>query len=314
VRARACMMLMNLALISAGGAGRTRMFLRHLPCIAIAPIPIDEKLQEVLSRGERRRIGNCVVHRKEDMLRLERAQEPGNIQSEWDIGMRRTPDYAGTMASMAREALVAQQTGDARRRVLMLGLGGGTIAGQLLLAGGREDGAFDSHLHVTAIEADVDVAQAACRYFVPQMFEHSPNESSLHRRLRVLNADAVGVVHGSIDLSEEDQVPYDVIIEDFAYEDPGRFRAPFWQSVRERFAAPQGCVLLINTLYSEPQQMATLQDDLRAAGWKDVRQRVDRGLQILPWERQHRLRPEDWRLNDNMIFSARTSASGRAYE
>ena len=56
------------------------------------------------------------------------------------------------MARMARQALVNQ----GGSRVLMLGLGGGTIAGQLLLSGCAADGGFDPHLSVTSIETDLE--------------------------------------------------------------------------------------------------------------------------------------------------------------
>jgi hypothetical protein len=41
------------------------------------------------------------------------------------------PDYAGVMASLATDALGSRPRGD--RRVLMLGLGGGTIAADIML-------------------------------------------------------------------------------------------------------------------------------------------------------------------------------------
>ena len=180
------------------------------------PIAVEAELQEAIARGDRRRLGNCIVHRRGDMLRLERAQEPGNIQSEWDAGMCCTPDYAGTMAEMARDALVSSQPQAGGRCVLMLGLGGGTIAGQLLLRGGLPDGSFDPLLHVTAVESDVDVARAASRYFMPLMFEQAAGAASLQRRLHILHADALGVVEGTVGLGEHG--PFDVIIEDFACE------------------------------------------------------------------------------------------------
>jgi len=81
-------------------------------------------------------------------------------------------------------------------------------------------------------------------------------------------------------------------------------RAPFWRSVRERLAAPAATVL-INTLYHDREEHERLEADLRAAGWRDVQQRVDRGLQALPGQRRRGLKPSEWRPNDNMIFSAR---------
>ena len=53
------------------------------------------------------------------------------LQSEWDLASGRAPDYAGVMASLATDALGSRPRGD--RRVLMLGLGGGTIAADIML-------------------------------------------------------------------------------------------------------------------------------------------------------------------------------------
>ena len=52
-------------------------------------------------------------------------------QSEWDMASGCAPDYAGVMASLATDALGSRPRGD--RRVLMLGLGGGTIAADIML-------------------------------------------------------------------------------------------------------------------------------------------------------------------------------------
>jgi len=59
----------------------------HVTVFAPA-IELKEHFQEVLLPGQRRQVGSCVVYRTGDMLRLERAAEPGNVQSEWDVGQR----------------------------------------------------------------------------------------------------------------------------------------------------------------------------------------------------------------------------------
>ena len=38
--------------------------------------------------------------------------------------------------------------------------------------------------------------------------------------------------------------------------------------------------MLINTLYDRRDELEALERDLLAAGWRDVRRRVDRGLQV----------------------------------
>ena len=55
--------------------------------------------------------------------------------------------------------------------------------------------------------------------------------------------------------------------------------APFWRDLRRNLCAPGGTVL-INTLYDRWDELDALERDLLAAGWRDVRRRVDRGLQV----------------------------------
>ena len=104
---------------------------------------------------------------------------------------------------------------------------------------------------------------------------------------------------------QEEQQRYDVIIEDFAYEAPGRLRAAFWRSLRERHASRPGGRLLANTLYERREQLDELARELRRAGWRDVRQTCDRGLQAEAGEGRTPRDEGDWRPRDNMIFSAR---------
>jgi len=120
----------------------------------------------LLRPGESRVVGGCLVEHRGDLLRLCSSIEPENIQvattacilaharvtltptctstctctrtctfkslqSEWDLASGRAPDYAGVMASLATDALGSRPRGD--RRVLMLGLGGGTIAADIML-------------------------------------------------------------------------------------------------------------------------------------------------------------------------------------
>ena len=116
----------------------------------------------LLRPGESRVVGGCLVEHRGDLLRLCSSIEPENIQvataacilahahvthtptcastctctftclqSEWDLASGRAPDYAGVMASLATDALGSRPRGE--RRVLMLGLGGGTIAADIML-------------------------------------------------------------------------------------------------------------------------------------------------------------------------------------
>lgn len=257
----------------------------------------------LLKAGDSRRIGGCEVYRQGDRLFLERAAEPGNVQSEWDIATGTAPDYAGTMADMARSVLDETPGG---RRVLMLGMGGGTIAGQLLCGSGAGTGfSTDWALHITAIEADPDVTAAAHSFYFPVMFGHCREAKNMRSRIKVVHADAFAVANGSVVLKEAAGAsfcgPFDVIIEDFGYPSYGRLTMPFWRSLRA-FAAPEGTIL-INTLYEHASELAMLERDLRAAGWRRLRRRVDRGMQAEPGACKSP-RAEDWQPGDNLIFSA----------
>ena len=285
----------------------------------------------LLSGGAPIVVGSAMVLRHGNFLRLERTAEPGNVQSEWDLLQQIAPDYAGTMADMAREALDGR---NGPQRVLLLGLGGGTMAADLLCGGVSR--LADWRLHVTAVESDSDVAQIAREYFIPAMFHEQP---AAQERLSVVVADAIELVASGSDgggptgaadgaastllnLPWEDEAAavgaraegkagaramqgrrFDVILEDFAYESPGLLRAPFWRALRENFAA-RDATLISNTLYAERSLMGSLQSELQAAGWADVRQRVDRGLQALPGEATASWDPADWEPRDNMIFVA----------
>ena len=245
-------------------------------------------------------VGGCLVARHGDMLRLERVSEPGNVQSEWDLARGIAPDYAGTMAAMCRTAL------DGRvgpQRVLLLGLGGGTMAADLLCGAGRP---LDWRLNVTAVEADADVAQAAEQHFFPMMFGA---ETEARERLNVVVGDAVDLVRSASEERGEaveasaslGGARFDVVMEDFAYEQPGRLSRRFWADVRA-LTADDGH-LLANTLYARRDEMAVLERELAAAGWKDIRQHVDRGLQAEPGEAWSADKAA-WRPRDNMIFEA----------
>lgn len=276
---------------------------------------------QLLQPGESRRVGSCLVDRRGDTLRLERVDaEPGNIQSEWRLDERRAPDYAGVMADMGLESLAGRRGG----RVLMLGLGGGTIAAHMLLraAAAAEP---DWGLSITAVEYDADVSAAAQELFFPLMLDASDAAASnMARRVHIVEADAVSAVmeaaagtdsggRGLDDGGGGLDGPFDCIIEDFAYARHGFAGTAgpdgFWRSLRS-LCAPGG-VVVANTLYDEAAQMDALERDLRGAGWRDINRRVDRGLQReWPWERwgwppgRGEAAEPSWRPRDNMIFRA----------
>lgn len=269
-------------------------------CTAAAP--------QLLQPGESRRLGGCVVDRCGNSLRLERVDaEPGNIQSEWRLDERCAPDYAGVMADMALEALAGRRGA----RVLMLGLGGGTIAAHMLLRA-AEAAEPDWALSITAVEYDKDVSAAAQELFFPLMLDASDAAASnMARRVRVVEADAVSTVMEATAAAELGGAPFDCIVEDFAYARHGfaGTSEDFWRALRS-LCAPGG-VLLANTLYDEAHQMDALERDLRGAGWRHVTRRVDRGLQRdAPWERwgwpsgRGVAAEPTWRPRDNMIFRA----------
>ena len=157
----------------------------------------------------------------------------------------------------------------------------------------------DWRLHVTAIESDADVAAAAHEHFSPEMFRGQPYELE-QNHLSVIVADAVELVRDRPFRGEK----FDVILEDFAYESPGLLQADFWRALRERYAA-RDATLIINTLYPERSQMEEFELELQDAGWSDVQQLVDRGLQALPGEPKLSWDTADWEPLDNMIFLAK---------
>ena len=181
----------------------------------------------------------------------------------------------------------------------MLGLGGGTIAGQMLCS------SSDCSLHVTAVEADADVVDAASDHFLPLMFGANPHvepaqEANLRRRLHVARADANSFVNGSTALPAAPfGPPYDVVVEDFSYGVYGQLAPAFWRSLR--MLTTDGGTLLVNTLFPHFTEMDHLARDLRTAGWSSVSMVVDRGVDD---DEADVSRPQDWRPGDNMIVSA----------
>ena len=135
-----------------------------------------------------------VEWRAGDFLRLQELGEPFNIHSEWDFARQRAQCYAGIMADLARNALDGRK---GPQHVLMLGLGGGTIAADMICGAGKP---LDLRLHITAVEADADIAIAARKYFFPLMFQQNPNaEEQLH----ILLANAMELVSGAAVLTED---------------------------------------------------------------------------------------------------------------
>ncbi|KAL1499662.1 hypothetical protein AB1Y20_011859 [Prymnesium parvum] len=231
--------------------------------------------------------GRVLVSRHADLLRLELLSEPSAIQSEWHLSRRLAPDYAGAIAERARAALPRGG------QLLLLGLGGGSIAGQLLCGASAAAG-----VRVAAVEADAAVAAAARDYFFPAMFAGSRRRAA--RRLRVAVADARRVAAGDAPPPRGAAGPYDVIVEDFAYAAHGGVGVGFWRALRERHAAPRA-TLLVNTLYTHFTEHERLERDLRRAGWGGIRRTVERGLQA---EAAAEAAAEAWTPGDNMIVSA----------
>ena len=260
--------------------------IRRLACLSLATA------SGLLEPGGSRIVGSCLVARRGNLLRLERQSEPGNVQSEWDLDKQCAPDYAGTIAGMARSALEGR-TGP--QKILLLGLGGGTMAADLLI------NPVDWRINITAVESDADVAAAAREVFFPSMFASSPGAAD--SKLSVAIGDALELVEQPAELLVDGE-GFDVIIEDFAYEQPSLLKPPFWRALH-KLAVPDG-TLLVNTLFDEREQMDSLAKDLAIGGWTDVKQTVDRGLQLEPGEAPT-TDPKDWRPRDNMILEARAS-------
>merc|ERR1712178_475990 len=113
------------------------------------------------------------------------------------------------------------------------------------------------------------------------MFAQSPHA---RHQLQIVVEDAIDFVRRAGAASDEQRArcgdKYDVIFEDFAYEQPGLLQPSFWSNLR-KLTARDG-TLLVNTLFDRREHMDALEHDLRVSGWHDVRQHVDRGLQGNP--------------------------------
>lgn len=254
-----------------------------------------------LRHGESREFGNVVVQLSQGRMILEHKAEPGNIQSEWDTLRCRAPDYAGCIADKAILAL--QASGKQDLRLLMLGLGGGSIVGHIICASFT----IDRSLRVTAVESDEDVTRAAQEVFFPAMYHNdsfllSEQQVAALQHVRIIHADARHVVEGSVSLPVDATGPFDVIIEDFAYGAYGTLDVNFWKALREQHAHTNAS-LFVNTLYDDRKEITRLTQDLAAASWSDIVQTVDRGLQAEVGDAKI-IAPEHWMQGDNMIISA----------
>ena len=99
--------------------------------------------------------------------------------------------------------------------------------------------------------------------------------------------------------------PFDVVVEDFAYDRHGfgGTGVEFWRRLRERLCVPGG-TLVVNALYRSRREMDALERDLAEAGWLDVRRQVNRGLQAEDGE-DKQVPLSKWRPKDNVIFAAK---------
>ena len=222
---------------------------------------------------------------KEDAARLAMiSPRKGRIYSRWDkIKGEALSPYARKTADMLFHGMPTNTSA----RVLMVGLGGGVIAGDLLCRDGAlSDGTRISRLDV--IELNQSVVDLASKRFFPVMF--SKGCAPYRQKLSVIVGNALAVTS-----LVPRPIAYDGIAVDVppAYDEPGGAPIEFWSSLLE-VAAP-GALMVVNTLYTTSTGTALLSARLEQAGWN--------ALPAVPMSTRVK-----WRPHANMLMPARPRA------
>jgi len=186
------------------------------------------------------------------------------VYSRWDKRRQRAlSPYGHTMAGEVRShfASVARKR-SANEHVLMLGLGGGVIAGDLLC-----NSSASSDMRVTAVELVASVASLAERRFFNAMF--SGECARMRDRLRVVVGDAMKPQE-LVGAHER----FAAILLDIppVYEAAQGTTVAYYEMLRG-MSAPHG-ILVINTLYATKEEASVLERMLVSARWQSVRKKL----------------------------------------
>lgn len=192
------------------------------------------------------------------------ATELKQVYSRWDKRNHRAlSPYGHTMAGEVRSQFSSvTRKRSANQNVLMLGLGGGVIAGDLLC-----NASAPNNMRVTAVELVASVASLAERRFFGAMF--SGRYAPLRDRLRVVVGDAMKPQE-VVGAHER----YAAILLDIppVYEAVAGTPAAYLETLRG-MSVPHG-ILVINTLYETKEEAFALERMLTAARWQHVRKKL----------------------------------------
>ena len=186
------------------------------------------------------------------------------VYSRWDKRKQRAlSPYGHTMAGEVRSHFASViRKRPANEKVLMLGLGGGVIAGDLLC-----NSSSSTNMHVTAVELVASVASLAERRFFNAMF--SGKCAHMRDRLRVVVGDAMKPQE-VVGANER----FAAILLDIppVYEAAQGTTVAYYDMLR-RMSVPRG-ILVINTLYATKEEPLALERMLYAARWQSVRKKL----------------------------------------
>ena len=240
--------------------------------------------------------GLKIVEASDRILMLSPAAN--RIYSRWDkIKHEALSPYGRACAEAVRRAPLP-----ARARVLMLGLGGGVIAGDLLCgsSGAKRDAALAID-EVVAIELSLAVTQAAQERFLPVIFSGACAE--MRPKLRIVNGDALEAAklmagaRGKVRRSQR----FHAFIVDVppGYEAAEAAPIEFWRSLAG-LAAP-GAVLVVNTIFGEQQELGVFARRLQSGAWATTKQEL-----VVSTSPQSSARGSaKWRPRANVVFTAR---------
>ena len=181
----------------------------------------------------------------------------GRIYSRWD---KKKGEALSPYGHLTSDLIYQGMPTNTSARVLMLGLGGGVIAGDLLCRDGRlSQGTRISGIDV--VELNQSVVDLASSRFFPVMF--SGDCAPYRSKLRVILGDAFAVTS-----LVPRPVAYDGIVVDIppGYEEPDSAPLEFWSSLLA-IAAP-GALMVTNTLYTQRDGTDRLAERLGQAGWR----------------------------------------------
>jgi len=215
------------------------------------------------------------------------------VHSLWYLEPPHTRHYHAVIGTIVRSLW---RPDVAPPRVLILGLGGGVIAGSLLTHPARPVQS------VCSVENDHRVIDIACKEFFPVMF--AGKYAAFEQKHEVIHGDAFDVV----DLIRNAHLgQFDFIVEDFcAYIHGGKAPTNFWNSLH-KILKPGG-TLIVNTHFEREKDLDALKSELSLAGWGDITDYVvPNTLQpfagLLPRPRSSR---EPWKPRHNILITARS--------